>query len=154
MKTDPLITKAAKRIGSTDVDPDASEQDPTKINGLIRQILNCFSQSAYVGYTATPYANILINPDVKNETFGKDLFPENFIIVLPTPKDYCGIEKFFGTRENTNYDLVETIDDDSDFFDDKNNELKKNVEVDYKNGELKVLILTDLKKVQNHLKNL
>ena len=107
------------------------EDDPAAINGWIRKIIMACNKVSYVGYTATPYANILINPDVKNETFGKDLFPENFIIVLPTPKDYCGIEKFFGTRENTNYDLVETIDDDSDFFDDKNNELKKNVEVDY-----------------------
>ena len=62
-----IDTKSIKRIGGTEVDPDAAEQDPTKINGYIRQILNCFSQSAYVGYTATPFANIFIYPtDVNN----------------------------------------------------------------------------------------
>ena len=88
--------------------------------------------------------NILINPDVNNEKYGKDLFPEDFIIVLPTPQNYCGIKKFFGTKENPNYDLVEIIRDDSDFFDiqmpkdedfdesltDKKSMLKKNVEVE------------------------
>lgn len=107
------------------------EEDPAAINGWIRKIIMACNKVSYVGYTATPYANILINPNVKNETFGKDLFPENFIIVLPTPKDYCGIEKFFGTKDNPNYDLVEIIEDDSDFFDDKNSELKKNIEVEY-----------------------
>lgn len=81
-------TKAAKRIGITETDADVLEQDPTKINGLIRQILNCFSQSAYVGYTATPFANIFIYPtDEENidEKYGEDLYPRSFIVNLHAP---------------------------------------------------------------------
>ncbi len=37
------------------------EHSPTAINGLIRRILHSFSHSAYVGYTATPFANIFIH---------------------------------------------------------------------------------------------
>ena len=120
------------------------DEDPARINGWIRKIIMACNKVSYVGYTATPYANILINPDVNVDTYGKDLFPEDFIVVLPTPKDYCGIKKFFGTKENPNYDLVEIIRDDSDFFDiqipkdddfddtimDKKSMLKKNMEVE------------------------
>lgn len=94
-----IDTKATKRIGSVEMDPDEIEQNPTKINGLIRQILNCFAQSAYVGYTATPFANIFIYPmDESNvgETFGEDLYPRSFIVNLHAPSNYIGPEKMFG----------------------------------------------------------
>lgn len=94
-----IDTNAVKRIGGAEVDPDASEKDPTKINGLIRQILNCFAQSAYVGYTATPFANIFIYPADENnigETYGEDLYPRSFIVNLHAPSNYIGPEKVFG----------------------------------------------------------
>lgn len=94
-----IDTKAVKRIGGIEVDPDLEEQDPTKINGYIRQILNCFSQSAYVGYTATPFANIFIYPsDVNNtgEKYGEDLYPRSFIVNLHAPSNYIGPDKVFG----------------------------------------------------------
>lgn len=105
-----IDTKAVKRIGNTDIDPDASEQDPTKINGLIRQILNCFTQSAYVGYTATPFANIFIYPtDDTNigETYGEDLFPRSFIVNLHAPSNYIGPEKVFGFYKDRNAGIEE-----------------------------------------------
>lgn len=98
-----IDTKAVKRIGGADVDPDASEQDPTKINGLIRQILNCFAQSAYVGYTATPFANIFIYPtdeDNIGEIYGEDLYPRSFIVNLHAPSNYVGPEKVFGLYQD------------------------------------------------------
>lgn len=94
-----IDTKAVKRIGGAEVDPDAEEQDPTKINGYIRQILNCFSQSAYVGYTATPFANIFIYPSDLNNTgekYGEDLYPRSFIVNLHAPSNYIGPDKVFG----------------------------------------------------------
>lgn len=78
------------------------EQDQTtRINGLIRDILRVFDRSAYVGYTATPFANIFI--PIKDD----DLFPRDFIVNLPAPSNYIGPDKVFG------FDLVED-DDESD----------------------------------------
>lgn len=76
--------------------------DPTKINKHIRSIINLFNRSAYVGYTATPFANIFIPFDKKNGD--EDLFPRDFIISLPIPSNYIGPEKIFGTKINPNED--------------------------------------------------
>lgn len=77
---------------------EAEEIEPTSINRLIRQILNLFSSKAYVGYTATPYANIFINNAEINPNYGFDLFPKDFIISLPKPKKYVGANEFFGSE--------------------------------------------------------
>src|SRR5690606_18930374 len=76
-----------------DLDP---EHDPTTLNRLIRKILFMFSQSAYVGYTATPFANIFIHSQARTNELGDDLFPRSFITVIPTPSDYVGPDKVFG----------------------------------------------------------
>lgn len=88
-----------------------SEKSVSSINGAIRALLRLFRKSAYVGYTATPYANVFIPlPDEKEEDPGKgvtipagnmqfpvgeDLFPRDFIINIPPPSNYIGPEKFF-----------------------------------------------------------
>lgn len=41
------------------------EDDPTKINKYIRNILKLFSRSSYVGFTATPFANVFISYESK-----------------------------------------------------------------------------------------
>ncbi|QSZ66929.1 endonuclease [Methanofollis aquaemaris] len=82
-----------------DAEPDEEsdeEYEPTRINGLIRGILHSFEKSSYVGYTATPFANIFIYPVKYLTKYGRDLFPRNFIISLPTPSNYIGPEKVFG----------------------------------------------------------
>lgn len=76
------------------------EYEPTRINGLIREILHSFEKSSYVGYTATPFANIFIYPDKYLTKYGRDLFPRNFIISLPTPSNYVGPEKVFGFNDD------------------------------------------------------
>lgn len=78
--------------------------EPTKINGWIRKILHMFDQSTYVGYTATPFANIFIyhQPGLERDHFGEDLFPRSFIICLPKSSDYMGADKVFGLREFAN----------------------------------------------------
>ena len=95
------------------------ETDPSKINGLIRQILDTFEQSAYVAYTATPFANIFIDPKAKHSSVGNDLFPEHFIVRLPEPSNYSGPIRFFGLDEDTDVGLeraapiptLRTVDD-------------------------------------------
>ena len=52
------------------------------INKRIREILELFSNNSYIGYTATPFANIFIDPDSDDEMYGKDLFPRDFIVGL------------------------------------------------------------------------
>ena len=71
------------------------EDSPTTINGQIRQILGLFDKSAYVGYTATPFANIFINPDSSDNFEHDDLFPEDFIVSLNPPPNYVGPKQFF-----------------------------------------------------------
>ena len=78
---------------------EAEEIEPTSINKLIRQILNLFELKSYVGYTATPYANIFINNDEINPMYGFDLFPKDFIVSLPKPKEYVGANEFFGAEK-------------------------------------------------------
>jgi len=101
------------------VNTNKKEFDPTKINGLIRSIISQFARSAYVGYTATPFANIFI--PLSND----DLFPRDFIINLPAPDNYIGPEKVFGTSlvpEEDNDDLlpiVIPIEDTKDFVPEK-----------------------------------
>jgi len=76
------------------------EQDVTAINGLIRKLLNLFEKCAYVGYTATPFANIFIYPEGETDQHGEDLFPRSFIINLHPPSNYFGPARVFGLHEN------------------------------------------------------
>lgn len=77
------------------IDEDAS---PTETNRLIRKLLVGFEKSAYVGYTATPFANVFMHHEATNKDVGKDLFPSSFIINLPAPSNYIGPEKVFGVN--------------------------------------------------------
>lgn len=69
--------------------------NPPAINKGIREILNLFYTSTYVGFTATPFANVFIDPETTEEMENSDLFPENFIYSLPTPTTYVGAAKLF-----------------------------------------------------------
>lgn len=73
----------------------ASSAMPSTINGLICDILQRFNRNAYVGYTATPFANIFIDQEAP-----EDLFPRDFIINLPAPTNYVGPEKVFAISTN------------------------------------------------------
>ena len=80
------------------------------INKLIRTLLNIFNQNTFIGYTATPYANLFISQDhnqdlttiVKSKQYkiGEDLFPRDFIINLKAPTNYIGAAKIFGFQNN------------------------------------------------------
>lgn len=94
------------------------DETPTAINGWIRKITSHFFRYGYVGYTATPFANIFIPLDKD------DLFPRDFIINIPAPSNYIGAEKIFGTSltaDDSNDDLlpiVRKIDDYKAYFPD------------------------------------
>jgi len=82
------------------------EDDPTKTNALLRRILKLFEKSCYVGFTATPFANIFIDPDGYDEASLKDLFPKDFIYYLNSPPNYFGPKKIFLTGEDENEDNI------------------------------------------------
>lgn len=71
------------------------ETDPTKTNKLIRQICCLFKDTTYVGFTATPFANVFIDPDSVDSMKNADLFPEHFIYALEPPSNYVGAQKIF-----------------------------------------------------------
>ncbi len=90
------------------------ENEPTKINGQIRNLLNLFNKACYVGYTATPFANVLIDPSVDSDEYGKDLFPSNFIYTLEESSDYFGAKKVFGDYDEPTHKHLRFIDDADD----------------------------------------
>lgn len=73
-----------------------ADHKPTAINSKIRQIVSSFDQVSYVGYTATPFANIFIHPDAETGKEFQDLFPRDFIVNMPTPDNYIGASRIFG----------------------------------------------------------
>ncbi len=84
------------RRGRSRSDP---EHDPTAINKAIRGLLELFEKRVYLGYTATPFANIFIPHDTEHPEHGADLFPRNFMVALGTPSNYCGPEVVFGLED-------------------------------------------------------
>jgi hypothetical protein len=91
------------------------DDSPTAINFCIRNILNKFQRVGYVGYTATPFANVFIPLD------DTDLFPRDFIINLPAPPNYIGPSAVFGMADYADEDddkvipIVNVINDYEDF---------------------------------------
>ncbi len=78
------------------VNTNSEERDPTAINAAINKILRTFKQATYLGITATPFANIFIDPQIADDGAAKDLFPRHFLTLLPTPDSYIGADKIFG----------------------------------------------------------
>lgn len=90
------------------------EHSPTVLNGLIRRVLHTFSRKAYVGYTATPFANIFIHERSATAEHGPDLFPSAFITSLGAPTNYIGPGRVFGSASSVPEDLplARKLDDD------------------------------------------
>ena len=87
------------------------QDEVSRINGQIRQLLQLFDRSCYVGYTATPFANIFIDPDSDDEMLGHDLFPRDFIFSLDPPDNYFGATKVFSDDAER---IVRHVDDHAD----------------------------------------
>jgi hypothetical protein len=80
------------------------------INGQIRRLLKQFPRSSYVGYTATPFANIFIDPRTSDEMLDDDLFPRSFIIALEPPSNYHGPERIFGCDDTSDRQVMVASD--------------------------------------------
>ncbi|MGW1326602.1 Z1 domain-containing protein [Streptomyces antibioticus] len=68
---------------------EAGKVTRTAINGLITDLLSLLPRAQYVGYTATPFANVFVDPGD-----GDDIFPRDFLISLPRPSEYMGVQDF------------------------------------------------------------
>ena len=90
------------------------DEDPATINRLIRETLSIFNRSSYVAYTATPFANVFINPE-DQDVNNPDLFPANFIYSLKQPDNYIGVESLFD-EDGVHTDKIQDIEDAEGFF--------------------------------------
>jgi hypothetical protein len=72
---------------------DVGKNRTSVINGLLREVL-ARPKAAYVAYTATPFANLLIDPQDHD-----DLYPRHFVVALPKSDEYFGAERIFGRLE-------------------------------------------------------
>lgn len=85
------------------------------INRRVREIWREVRTGTYVAYTATPFANVFIDPDD-----AEDLYPDDFVVALPRPDGYMGADYFFGTERAAGeeseldavYDLAREVPDD------------------------------------------
>jgi hypothetical protein len=101
-----------------------SPTQTTAINSAIRDLLALFRRSSYVGFTATPFANIFIDPASTTEMLGDDLFPRDFIHVLEAPTNYLGTTALFPPVDPDaipgdgpdQSDTIRTIEDDEDWL--------------------------------------
>jgi hypothetical protein len=94
---------------SLNTSPDAA----TAINAEIRKLLSLFTRNSYVGFTATPFANIFVDPDKEDAMLGDDLFPRDFIYSLSAPSNYVGPTALFGDEPSP---MLRTIEDGWDIF--------------------------------------
>ncbi|WP_338538358.1 Z1 domain-containing protein [Janibacter terrae] len=90
------------------------DDEPSRINELVRDIWREIPTGSYVGYTATPFANVFIDPDDDTE-----MYPSDFILALEPGKDYFGAERVFGRFNpddaeagDDGLDIVRTVDED------------------------------------------
>lgn len=97
------------------INTNIEENDPTAINRVIRKILKLFTKSSYLGYTATPYANIFINPNTSDDMVKEDLFPKDYIYVLDTPNNYIGAKEMYSDNGKYQY-MLQQIDDFEEYL--------------------------------------
>ena len=97
---------ARRRLKVLIIDDEADQASPNgapddmqiaTINDCIRQLLKQLPCSSYVGYTATPFANVLIDPYAPDGALD-DLYPRSFITALPKPDGYFGAADLFGVE--------------------------------------------------------
>ena len=85
-------------------------EEPSVINGLIRELLRRFQRCCYVAYTATPFANILVPHDTYDPAVHNDLYPRDFIADLPKPDGYFGAEELFGRFDHEAAEQIGGLD--------------------------------------------
>lgn len=100
------------------INTNKEDNDLTAINKAIRDLLSIFDRSSMVGYTATPFANIFIDPETEDEMINgeiyRDLFPKDFIFSLDPPSNYIGPQQVFSNSDTNSY--INIINDNEDIL--------------------------------------
>lgn len=65
------------------------ERERTAVNAQITELLSNCPRSQYVGYTATPFANVFVDPSDP-----VDLYPRHYVLMLNEPPAYRGAKWF------------------------------------------------------------
>lgn len=91
------------------INTNKEDKDPTKTNEKITELLAMFTKTSYVGFTATPYANIFIDPKTTEDMRTDRLFPKDYIYCLDAPTNYIGARNLFGEEKS---DCIKTIEDE------------------------------------------
>jgi hypothetical protein len=112
---DPLLL-IDDEADNASINTDADPKRVTAINGAIREILALFNRSTYIGYTATPFANIFIDPESEHEMLEDDLFPRHFIKALEPPSNYAGATRIFQEDGDLRSPMVRTVGDFNDIL--------------------------------------
>lgn len=109
------------------------EKDPTAINKGIRNLLKLFNKYSYIGFTATPFANIFMDPQIDKEK-NDDLFPKDFIYLLEQPSNYVGPSQMYAENGQYNYMIRH------------NDDMEEVLELKHKNGTSFYTLPSSLKK--------
>ncbi|MGK0234791.1 MAG: hypothetical protein ACI9EK_001320 [Psychroserpens sp.] len=103
----------------------------SRINEYLRVLLDLFNKKTYLGYTATPFANVIQDRNAKTDketvipgrnnegeveelSLSKEsnIFPDDFISLLESPSNYIGAKNIFDTvSDRVKLPIVEAIDD-------------------------------------------
>jgi len=100
------------------LDDEGKEVNPSTTNKVIRDLVSLFPKCSYVGYTATPFANLSVDANIE-----EDLYPRDFICILDEPSNYFGPRQLFGLgmrrsaaspeyEEEPELDIARIISDD------------------------------------------
>ncbi|MBE1533207.1 Z1 domain-containing protein [Actinomadura algeriensis] len=98
-----------------------NDRERTAINRHLSTLLRELPRAQYVGYTATPFANVFVDP-----SDAEDIFPKDFLIALRRPPGYMGAidfhdldaeleegeRSFANSREKAHVRFVDDADDD------------------------------------------
>lgn len=93
------------------VNTSSAEDSPTAINDAVRKMLSHSSRTAYVAFTATPFANIFIDSNEDD-----DLFPADFVLSLEAPSNYFGPDRTFNTDATGDVSPLVSINDAESAF--------------------------------------
>jgi len=124
-KIDTSILVIDDEADNASVNTNPEDRDPTSINNQIRELLSVFKRASYVGFTATPYANIFIDPATSEAMEKEDLFPKDYLYALNAPSNYIGPSNVFG--DNYNSMCIE-------FSEDEEEELEKCIPLKHSSG--------------------